>query len=154
MRRKDREITDLAQIEEIIANARYMHLGMFDDDYPYVVPVNYGYILNDKLIFYIHCAKEGHKLECIKKNNKVFVQIDKDEKLIPADIPCKYSTGYKSIMCRGEAIIIKDIKEKCLALSIIMKTQTKQEHYISDEMAEKVCVIKIIVDSYTAKAHL
>mgnify|MGYP000718398676 CR=1 FL=1 len=38
MRRKDREILDLDKIESIIAGARYMHLGMFDENYPYVVP--------------------------------------------------------------------------------------------------------------------
>ena len=32
MRRKDREITDIDKIETIIASARYMHLGMFDDE--------------------------------------------------------------------------------------------------------------------------
>ena len=31
MRRKDREILDLDKIESIIAGARYMHLGMFDE---------------------------------------------------------------------------------------------------------------------------
>ena len=43
MRRKDREILDLDKIESIIAGARYMHLGMFDENYPYVVPLHYGY---------------------------------------------------------------------------------------------------------------
>lgn len=34
MRRKDREIVDINKIEKIIANARYMHLGMFDGFFP------------------------------------------------------------------------------------------------------------------------
>ena len=38
MRRKDREITDIDKIETIIASARYMHLGMFDGEFPYIVP--------------------------------------------------------------------------------------------------------------------
>ena len=57
MRRKDREILDLDKIESIIAGARYMHLGMFDENYPYG-------------------AKEGHKLDCLRKNDHVFVEID------------------------------------------------------------------------------
>ena len=47
MRRKDREILDLDKIESIIAGARYMHLGMFDENYPYVVPLHYGYEMKD-----------------------------------------------------------------------------------------------------------
>ena len=77
MRRKDREILDLDKIESIIAGARYMHLGMFDENYPYVVPLHYGYEMKDgKLTFYVHGAKEGHKLDCLRKNDHVFVEID------------------------------------------------------------------------------
>ena len=77
MRRKDREILDLDKIESIIAGARYMHLGMFEENYPYVVPLHYGYEMKDgKLTFYVHGAKEGHKLDCLRKNDHVFVEID------------------------------------------------------------------------------
>lgn len=37
MRRKDREIVDLHKIEQILVRARYLHLGMFDDEYPYII---------------------------------------------------------------------------------------------------------------------
>lgn len=91
MRRKDREITDIDKIETIIASARYMYLGMFDGEFPYIVPLHYGYQMEKgKLTFYVHCAKEGHKLECFKENRNVFVEIDRGESLITADIPCKY----------------------------------------------------------------
>ena len=67
MRRKDREIVDLHKIEQILARARYLHLGMFDDEYPYIVSLHYGYKLDGKkLTFYVHCAKEGHKLDCLQ----------------------------------------------------------------------------------------
>lgn len=48
MRRKDREITDFGKIEKIISLAGYMHLGLFDEGYPYVVPLHYGYIRRRK----------------------------------------------------------------------------------------------------------
>ena len=56
---------------------------------------------------------------------------------------------------RGESIIvndIEDIKEKCKALGVLMKVQTGEEHEIDDKMASAVNVIKIDVESYTAKA--
>lgn len=43
MRRKDREVTELAQIEEILEKGKVVHLGMIDGDFPYIVPLNYGY---------------------------------------------------------------------------------------------------------------
>lgn len=30
MKRKDREITDRSKIEDILSQAKYLHLGMFD----------------------------------------------------------------------------------------------------------------------------
>lgn len=154
MRRKDREIVDINKIENIIANARYMHLGMFDEIYPYVVPLHYGYQMEDgKLTFYVHSAMKGHKLECIQKNNNVFVEIDRGESLVTADIPCQYGAEYESVMCRGKATIIENPAEKCKALSILMKAQTGKEHVISEKMTEAVAVIRIDIESYTAKAR-
>ena len=58
MRRKDREILDLDKIESIIAGARYMHLGMFDENYPYVVPLHYGYEMKDGCLLYTSDAAD------------------------------------------------------------------------------------------------
>ena len=155
MRRKDREITDIHKIEKILASAKYLHLGIFDDEYPYIVPLHYGYVIKDEaLTFYVHCAKEGHKLDCIRKNNNVFLEIDCWEKLIVADSPCQYGAEYASVMCRGKATILRDAKEKCEALHILMKTQTGEAYEINKKMADAVNVIRIKVDSYTAKARI
>lgn len=53
MRRKDREITDIDKTETIIASARYMHLGMFDGEVPYIVPLHYGYQMEKGSKIYI-----------------------------------------------------------------------------------------------------
>ena len=153
MRRKDREITDGKKIEEIIAKARYMHLGMLDGHVPYVVPLHYGYRMEaGRLIFYMHCAKEGHKLDCLKANSHVFVEIDRGESLITADNPCAYGARYESVMCRGTAVIVEDTEEKMEALKILMNTQTGEEHEINEKMAAAVNVIRVDAESYTAKA--
>ena len=153
MRRKDREITDVNKIEEIIAGARFMHLGMFDVDYPYVVPLHYGYKMDDgRLTFYMHCAKEGHKLDCLRANNNVFVEIDRGESLIYASQPCSFGAEYESVMCRGKAAILDDGAEKTEALINLMKIQTGQDYEINEKMAAAVNVIRVDVESYTAKA--
>lgn len=154
MRRNDREITDIEKIEEILAGARYLHLGMMDGAFPYVVPLHYGYRMEDgHLTFYMHCAKEGQKLDCIRENENVFVEIDRGESLITADIPCRYGARYESVMCRGRASIVEEAEEKCRALECLMRVQTGETHRINEQMAEAVSVIRVDVDSYTAKAH-
>ena len=43
MRRKDREVTNIIEILQIIEKAKVLHLALFDADYPYIVPLHYGY---------------------------------------------------------------------------------------------------------------
>ena len=155
MRRKDREITDLGEIEKILQKARYLHLGMVDGDAPYVVPLHYGDILEEgRLTFYMHSAKEGRKLDVIRANPKVFVEIDADEALISGgDNPCKYGAAYKSVMANGQARIVEDTAEKMGALAILMRTQTGREFAINEQMAASVAVIRVDADEYTAKSR-
>ena len=37
MRRKEREVTNRNEVLKIIEKAKVLHLGLFDDPYPYVV---------------------------------------------------------------------------------------------------------------------
>lgn len=154
MRRKDHEITDIRMIEQIVAGARILHLGMNDDGAPYVVPMHYGYRIDgEDLTFYVHCANEGHKLDCLRKDDRVFVEIDRERALITADVPCRYGAAYESVMCRGRAVIVTDPEEKCRALALLMKTQTGTAPQIDRHMAEAVTVIRLDVRSTTAKAR-
>ncbi|MCD8028618.1 MAG: pyridoxamine 5'-phosphate oxidase family protein [Erysipelotrichaceae bacterium] len=67
MRRKDREVTDFNTIIQIIYNCEIIRLGL-TDDYPYIVPVNFAYTVEDKQIcFYIHGAMAGRKYKRIFK---------------------------------------------------------------------------------------
>ena len=69
MTKRELEITDTEEILDILERGQVLHLGLSDDDMPYVVPMNYGYTYeNGKLVLYIHGAKSGYKYEVIKKN--------------------------------------------------------------------------------------
>ena len=155
MRRKDREVTDIRQIESIIEKAKVVHIGMIDDGVPYVVPMQYGYVFTDgALTLYLHSAQEGRKIDCIKKNPNVFIELETDIALISGgDIPCKYSSAYASVMGDGTAEIVEDAKEKVFGLESIMKTQTGKAFTVSEEMAAAVSVIKISVPRVTAKSR-
>ena len=56
MRRKDREITDLERIDEIIRACDCCRLGFQDGEGVYIVPVNFGFAWEDgKRVLYFHC---------------------------------------------------------------------------------------------------
>ena len=155
MRRKDREVTNIDEILQIIERAKILHLGLFDSEYPYVLPLHYGYEYTEgSLIFYLHSAKEGHKLDLIKNNPNVCIEMECDVNLVSGgEVPCKYGAAFASVIGRGRAEVIDNVQEKIKGLSLLMKNQTGQEFTINDQMASTVEVIKVIVDEFTAKSR-
>ena len=155
MRRKDREITDMRQILSIISKAKVLRLGLFDEEYPYIVPLHYGYeYAESRLFFYMHSAKEGHKLELIADNPRVCVELDCDAELISGgEVPCMYGSTFASVIGRGIAEIVTDEKEKTKGLSLLMKHQTDRDFAFTGEMAATVAVIRVTIIEFTAKAR-
>ena len=155
MRRKDRQITEIEAIRAILDKAQVLHLAMIDGDRPYVVPLHYGYTLeNGVLTLYLHSAKEGHKLDVLQKNGRVAFVLETDVALVSGgDLPCKYGAAYASVMGEGRATILTDPVEKTDALTMLMKTQTGRNFYITEAMTDTVAVLRIDVEAFTAKAR-
>ena len=150
--KREREVTDPAQIQYILDTAKVLHLGMVDGDEPYVIPMNYGYTLeNGKLTLYLHGATKGRKLDVIQANPKVFFSLECDVVPFEGERPCQYGTTYASVMGRGVAKIVEDVDEKCEALTVLMKTQTGKDFTFTEKLVSIVSVIRIHVSSYTAK---
>ncbi len=152
MTRRERQVTDIDEIIKILDKSKVLHLGMVDGDEAYVVPMNYGYIMEDgKLTLYLHGARRGRKLDLMRANPKVFFEMCCDIVPFEGDVACKYGITYASLMGRGLAEIVEDVEEKKLALSVLMKTQTGKDFEFEDKMTTIVSVIKITVLEYTAK---
>ena len=97
------------------------------------------------MIFYMHCAKEGHKLDLIRSNPNVCIEVESDVELISGgDVACKYGASFASVIGRGRAELTEDVQEKIRGLSLFMKNQTGREFNINEEMASTVEVIKVV----------
>ena len=152
MTKRERQVTDEAQILQILDTAKVLNLGLAVDNMPYVVPMNYGYTMeNGRLVLYLHSAVMGKKLEMIRQNPNVFFVMDCDREPFEGEKPCQYGLAYSSVMGSGKARIIEDTEEKITAMSILMKTQTGKEFSFTDRLVSIVAVIRIDVETYTAK---
>lgn len=152
MTRRERQITDINEIKELLDKCMILHLGVVDGDEPYVVPMNYGYTMeDDKLTIYLHGATAGKKLDLIRTNPKVFFEMDCDVTPFEGKVACQYGTTYASVMGRGLAEILEDVEEKKKGLSVLMKTQTGKDFTFDDRMVSIVSVIRVEVLDYTAK---
>ena len=155
MRRKDRQITEIEAIRAILDKAKVLHLAMIDGDRPYVVPLHYGYALeNGVLTLYLHSAKEGRKLDVLQKNGRVAFVLETDVSSISGgEIPCKYGAAYASVMGEGKAVFLTDPAEKAAALQILMRTQTGRNFTITEAMTESVAVLRVDAETYSAKSR-
>lgn len=150
--KREREVTDMEEIISILDKAKVLHLGLVDGDEPYVVPMNYGYTMeNGKMTVYLHGALQGRKLDVMRVNPKVFFELDCDIVPFEGKTACNYGITYASVMARGKAFIVEDTQEKIKGLQVLMKTQTGRDFDITEKMAGIVSVIRIDVSDFTAK---
>lgn len=152
MRRKDREVTDFQTVKYILDSSKVLHLGLSDCGKPYIVPMNYGYKLQDgKLEFYVHSALEGRKIEIIKQNPECCAQLECNTALKEGEIACKYGYSFYSLEGFGKITILSNPSDKIEALKNLMKLQTGKDFDFTNEMVESVLVLRIKCDSFTAK---
>ena len=152
MRRKDREVTDLHEIKEIIDMSKTVCIAMIDQDVPYVLPMSYGYeLVNNELILYLHCAKQGRKIDILNTNNNVCFTIFNQGTPIHAETPCNSGYYFSSVIGNGKVEWINENAEKKKALKIMFEHQSGQEVEFNEQQANSVCVFKIVSDDFSAK---
>ena len=69
--RRTKRKRDLETAKELLKNEKRAVLSVNGDEgYPYAIPINYFYE-EEKEKIYFHGAKAGHKVDSLKKDNKV-----------------------------------------------------------------------------------
>jgi len=121
------------QTEECIQILREETRGVLsvlgDDDYPYGMPMNHWYNEEDGKI-YFHCGKVGHRLDALRKHDKVSL--------------CVYDQGYrkegdwalhvKSVIVFGRVEVIDDMEKVIDITTKLSHKFTQDEEYIKKEI--------------------
>ena len=86
MRRKDREVTEKSEIIDILRRCNTIRIGIQGEQYPYVVPVSFGLeVIDENPVVYFHGAREGMKVDLLRKNpfvcveGDIFIKVEKTE---------------------------------------------------------------------------
>ncbi|MGN1267814.1 MAG: pyridoxamine 5'-phosphate oxidase family protein [Dorea sp.] len=156
MRRANRQVTDKNEIHAIIDEIKVARLGMYDGEQVYVVPLNHGYELGEgeEIIFYLHCAKVGRKIDILKKNPNVCLELDGRHCLVEAGAPCDHSYYFASLIGNGKVEFVEGEAEKAHALAMVMKHQTgKTDWEFDSKWVNAVCILKVVLSDYTVKQH-
>ena len=149
MRKQDKEITEKGIIQEILEKSEICRLGLVDNTEAYIVPTNYAY---ENGIIYIHSAPSGRKIELIKRNNRVSFEIEYSSEIIKSEIPCKWTTRYRSVMGKGTIVTENNPESKKKGLDLIMiKYGAEMELNYKEKELSGMIILKLTIDSAIGK---
>lgn len=151
MRRKDKEISDKSEVESIIRKSLVCRLGIADNGTPYIVPLCFGYKDN---CLYFHSAREGRKIEILKRNNEVCFEFDENLEVQSGKAACDWGMHYRSVIGHGRASFVDDNAEKRVALDTIMAQYADGTFEYTEKALVKALVIKVEIESMTGKKSI
>jgi nitroimidazol reductase NimA-like FMN-containing flavoprotein (pyridoxamine 5'-phosphate oxidase superfamily) len=146
MQHAEREIRDRELIKAILDLCNVINIGMFDGEYPYVLPCNFGYTFDDNLVFYTHHALKGYKLGLIEKNPKVCVVTH----VFVDNIVNTYDNtkhDYRSVMAFGEMEELQpgtDDYRTALKKLLECNGRPAPEAFVNSDQSKSMRMFKII----------
>ena len=94
-----------------------------DGGWPYAVPLSYAF---DGEKLYFHCAREGHKLDAIRREARAsFCVVDRDDVK-----PAEYTSYFRSVIIFGRVRVIEDEAQKRAAIELLAR------RYFPEDSAE------------------
>lgn len=154
MRRDDREIKDINEIIKIMEKCDVCRLALNDEDYPYILPLNFGLQTdNGQIILYFHGANEGKKYELIANDNHACFEMDCSHNLVTDISSGSCTMEYESVIGYGRIEHIPD-DEKQDALCILMKHYHKEDFAFNKEVMPQTTVFKLVVEQLTGKKRM
>ncbi len=155
MRRWKKEIKDKAIIIDLLNTCHVGRLGTIGKDkYPIVKPLNFAY--HDRKI-YFHTAREGEKIEDIKRDNRVCFEVDMPIAFVKAkNQPCEADYLYRSVIIKGRAHIIEDRDEKLFGLNCLMQKYQPEGGYgdFPEEKLKITGIVRIDIEEMVGKEDL
>jgi len=100
------------EMEHVLKKCSTGRLGLAVQNEPYVVPVSYGY---DKGRVFFHSAKQGKKVDFIKRNSRVCFEVDEWEK------------GWASVICYGTVTLSEGIEARREFLRVLRGIEPSDE---------------------------
>ena len=94
-----------------------------DGGWPYAVPLSYAF---DGEKLYFHCAREGHKLDAIRREARAsFCVVDRDDVK-----PAEYTSYFRSVIIFGRVRVLEDEAQKRAAIELLAR------RYFPEDSAE------------------
>lgn len=149
MRRK-KQLLPQDMTEEILRRGTSGVLALAGDGgYPYAVPISYVY---DGEKLYFHCAKNGHKLDAIRREDKASFCVIAQDRIVPEE----FTTYFRSVIAFGRIRVLEDETERQSAIEKLAlkyapdSTLEDRQREIQREWIP-LCMLEMTIDHLTGK---
>jgi nitroimidazol reductase NimA-like FMN-containing flavoprotein (pyridoxamine 5'-phosphate oxidase superfamily) len=155
MRKSNKEIKERSVVLRILNTCHVGRLGTAGrDGYPMVKPLNFAY---HEGRIYFHSAREGEKIDDIRRDNRVCFEVDLPIAFVKGDEePCRAEYLYQSVIIKGRAHIVEERDEQIFGLSCLMKKYQPEGGYgdFSEEKLRITGVVRIDIEEMVGKEDL
>lgn len=158
MRRGEREIDSRDGQNAILKRCRVCSLAFSGDEFPYVIPLNYGFSWKDDQsapVLYFHGAPEGMKISLMERDDRVAFCVQNEKEVKILEPACRSTMIYESVCGRGYLLKVTDPDEKKEALTLIMQQYDPAggSYEFSPEVAARTTILKLQVETLTGKSN-
>ena len=151
-------VEDTRKINLFLQKARTGQLGLYDGEYPYVIPMAYVW---HNGAFYFHGSDAGKKNRVITTHPKACFSVDEEYGSTIAAVPANLSVAYFSVVAYGQVTAVDDLDEATDALQVMMDKYVpgyfdkalSREHVrtYTSSLNSKTATFKFIPERMTAK---
>ncbi len=148
MLRREKEITDAAELRQILDAARVCRIALCDGDRPYLVPLTFA-LDGDDLV--LHSARAGRKLEILRRNPAVCFEVEEGLEVARAATACEFSMRFRTVIGHGDAHFVEQRDEKTRLLALFARRYGAAEDAPPQHEVERTCVVRVRVRELTGK---
>lgn len=148
---KPRMLIKNQEIQEVLERCFVVHVALQNGKIPYVVPMNYGYVMEEEHpVLYLHSQKNGKKINCIKANPDVGFALDWFSEKESLRAHC--DMHYQSIIGEGRLSIVED-EEECVRgmNSILLHAKKRPIKKYTEQFFAHFHVLRLDVDVFSGK---
>ena len=148
--RRSRQALGIDACKEVLSRGTSGVLALLGDGgWPYAVPMSYAF---DGEKLYFHCAREGHKLDAIRREARAsFCVVDRDEV-----VPAEYTTYFRSVIAFGRVRVIEDEAQKRAAIELLARRYFPQDsaenrHRAIEREWAGLCMLEMDIEHLSGK---
>ncbi len=120
-----------------------------DDDYPYGLPINFFYDETENKI-YFHCAKEGHKIDALRKHDKASLCIFDEGYRKDGD----WALNINSVIVFGKIRFVEEVEETIEKVRMLGLKHYPTPESVEEEIkkaASRVQLLEMTIEHVTGK---